>query len=208
MARAVRELGTARAGLTFRERMSGPFAMGVADPSEGARIGRRTKWRLTMYAEIAIDDVGAFVGDPRRWAPLAGELELPGVARRISFQGGSFHLFPPDGFSDRTLIVYECGFSDGGSVYRLVGEKEAGKRRLRAWSDVTTLRVRLYRGANTSGEVIGAGVLRIRMSDLPSMATSVRTPNAGSPIAAARAVGSYARLFARELIAAYRTRSP
>lgn len=198
-----------RVGLTFQERMSGPFAMGVRDPVDGARLGRHTRWRLTLHVTVAIDDARAFVAAPDRHAALTGEIELPGVRRRIPIHEGTFRLFPPKGVNDRTLMVYEFAFQHAGAGHFLVGRKSVRSSPVitRLWSDTTTLDVRLHQGTDAGGEVLGAGVLRIRATDLPRMMASVRTPNAGSPMRAGRAVGGYLRLFARSLAQAYSPRS-
>lgn len=189
-------------GLTFSERMSGPFAMGVADPYEGARRGRRTEWSMTLHARVSIPDVGAFVGDPSPAAVLSGELERPGVRERVPFEGGTFRLFPRD---DEALMRYELGFSGVGGPFWLSGTKCWRERPLahKVWSDTTTLEVRLHRGTDTDGEIAGAGLLRIGVSDFARVLTSVRAPRARTPLDVAEAVGSYAWLFARKLSKAY-----
>lgn len=188
--------------LAFRERLSGPFVMGVTNPLDGARLGRATRWRLTVHVEVSIDDIKAFVRDPHRTGALSGAVELPGVPGRIAVDRGVFRPFPPRTDGDRTLIGYEWEFTDDGTPYRLMGEKLASRRITGAWSDSTTLHARLYRGEG-AGELVGAGVLRVRAAQVPRMLTSMRAPGARVPVAA-MAVASYCRLFGTQLLGAYR----
>jgi hypothetical protein len=189
-------------GLTFTERMSGPFAMGVDDPHEGARRGRRTRWTMTLHARVTIPDVGSFVGAESPTATMSGELELPGVRNPIAFDGGTFRLFPPD---DSLLMLYELGFTSGGDEYLLAGTKCWRDRPLahRVWSDTTTLQVRLHSGADSTAEVTGAGLLRIGVGDFARALTSIRAPAAETPVQFGRAVGAYGWLFARKLSGTY-----
>jgi len=48
-------------GITFREKMSGPFAMGETDPKRGAEKGKDTP--LTMHATVTLDDIDGFLAD-------------------------------------------------------------------------------------------------------------------------------------------------
>ncbi|AQZ65301.1 hypothetical protein BKM31_31080 [[Actinomadura] parvosata subsp. kistnae] len=191
-------------GLTFREKMSGYFAMGVADPGEGARVGRRTRWRLTLRATVTIDDMRAFVADPLHPGTLRGEIELPGVAQRIPFHDGIFQLFAPSGEPDLTLLVYEAPFSYDGQAYYLAGRKNVrDDLGLDLWPDTTTLEVRLHRGPDARGEVVGAGVLRLGVAELAALLVSMRARNVASPVEAARVFGAFGLLFARSLRASY-----
>jgi cholesterol oxidase len=173
----------------FRETMSGPFAMGVTDPAEGAKVGRRTDWRLTLHATVTVSGDGP--------AALAGEVRLPGVRQRIPFESGTFLLFP----GDDELMRYELGFTHDGARYRLAGFKTAGERPFvaRLWPDTTTLYTRLSRG----GGVVGAGVLRLGVGDLVRLVASMRAPGATSPGDVAHAIGGFALRFTRGLAEAY-----
>lgn len=186
-------------GLTFTERMSGPFAMGVTDPDEGAARGSRTKWTMTLRVKVSIPDVEAFVGAESPSASMSGELELPGVRAPIPFDDGTFQLFPAS--SGASLMLYELGFTSRGTEYLFAGTKCWRERPQahRVWSDTTTLEARLHNGADTSAEVVGAGLLRIGVGDFARALTSMRAPQAVTPLQAGRALGAYYWLFARKL---------
>ncbi|PXY32587.1 hypothetical protein [Prauserella muralis] len=200
-------LEQARSGtaLTFRETMTGPFAMGAADPEDGARLGRDTGSTMTLRATVTVADTAALHTEPRPPARLDGTLALPGAGEPVAFEDGLFHLFPASGPSPHTLMVYELGFTHDGMRYHLTGHKAAGERPFvgRLWPDTTTLRVRLHRGEDAAGEVAGAGVLRLGAADLARLVASLRTPGADSLGDAVRARGGYAWLFARNLTGTY-----
>lgn len=178
---------TKTSDVTFRETMSGPFAMGVTDPAEVTKVTGRIGWRLTLHVTVTVSGDGP--------AALAGEVRLSGVPERIPFEAGTFALFP----SDDELMRYELSF-DGGR-YRLTGFKTAGRRPFvaRLWPDTTTLYTRLSR----DGDVVGAGVLHLGVGDLARLVASMRAPGARTPGDAARAIGGFALRFSRGLTEAY-----
>jgi hypothetical protein len=191
-------------GMTFQETMSGPFAMGVSDAAEGARVGQRTDWHLALHLTVTIDDMAAFVEEPRPPARLSGEVELPGVPGRLPISEGTFELFPPS--DSGTLMSYTVEFWHQNTHYHLLGRKASGKRpSLRElWSDTTTLDVHLHRNAQFSnGYIAGAGVLRLTPFQLAKCLASIRTARTGSPVDAARTVGGYAWLMGRSLARTY-----
>ncbi|MFC5828142.1 hypothetical protein [Nonomuraea insulae] len=192
------------AGLSFREKMSGYFAMGYTDPYEGARVGRRTDWKLTLRATVTVSDIGKFTADPLHPGTLRGEIELPGVGRRIPFHDGVFRLFAPSGTPGLTLLVYEAPFSYDGRRYYLAGRKNVrDDLGLDLWPDTTTLEVRLHRGPDAEGEVVGAGVLRLGVGDLAALLVSMRAGDAATPVEAARGYARFGLLFARSLRDSY-----
>jgi hypothetical protein len=208
----------AETALTFREVMSGPFAMGATTPEDGAHQGRLTAWQLVLHATVTVDDTEAFTTPPRRPARLAGEIELPGVRHRIPFTDGVFRLFPDMHDTVRSngervpLMEYELTFHHHGTPYHLTGRKSASSRPaplapLWLWEDTTTLEVRLYRGDGPHGEVVGAGVLRLSAAQLARLVASVRTPWSGGLLDTGQALGSYALLFAQGLARTYLGRS-
>ncbi|MCK2219176.1 hypothetical protein MF672_036085 [Actinomadura sp. ATCC 31491] len=178
--------------------------MGYTDPRDGARVGRRTRWRLTLRATVTVDDIDAFVRDPFHPGTLRGEIELPGVENRVPFHDGLFRLFAPSGEPDLTLLVYEAPFVHDGQAYYLAGRKDVrDDLGFDLWPDTTTLEVRLHRGPDARGEVVGAGVLRLGVADLAALLMSMRARNASSPLEAARVFGRFGALFARNLRDSY-----
>ncbi|WP_406272053.1 hypothetical protein OH799_31955 [Nocardia sp. NBC_00881] len=191
-------------GLTFREKMFGPFAFGCTDPGDGAAVGRRTSWDLTLHGTVTIDDVAAFVTGPQHLGNLSGEIELPGIGDRIPFRDGVFKLFVPSREPGLTLMVYEAPLRVNGVDHYLAGRKNVRDDfRLDLWPDTTTLEVRLHRGDNATGPVAGSGVIRLSVLELFALLASARTKHAGSPAESALAVAAFGRLFLRNLVDSY-----
>ncbi|MFB9891380.1 hypothetical protein [Planobispora takensis] len=191
-------------GLVFHETMSGPFAMGVDTPQEGERVGRRTGWRLRLHSTVTIGNVDRFVADPQHTAALSGEIELPGITRRIPFRNGTFQLFVPSRGAGLRLMTYEAEFEHAGARHRFAGEKRVRDDfGFDLMPDTTTLHSRLYRNGDA---VEGGGVLRIGLAGLARMIASMRAREAASPDEAARAMAVFGLLFGRNLREAYLSR--
>nr|BFE82536.1 hypothetical protein GCM10020093_051370 [Planobispora longispora] len=106
---------------------------------------------------MTIDDVDRFARDPQHAATLSGEIELPGVVRRIPFRNGSFRLFTPSRDPGMKLMTYGAEFEHEGTRHRLAGEKRVRDDvGLDLMPDTTTLYSRLYHDGDA---VAGGGVL-------------------------------------------------
>jgi hypothetical protein len=199
---------TAAVGLTFQEKMSGPFAFGRANPADGAALGRQTGWRLSLHGTVTIDDVASFTADPLHRGRLSGEVELPGLTNRITFRNGVFNLFAPGDQPDLTLLVYEAPLrlASNGSDHDhyLAGRKNVrDDLGLDLWPDTTTLDVRLHQGRDATGPIVGSGVLHLTVVELLRLVASARTLHADSPFRSAIAVARFGRLFLQNLAASY-----
>ena len=192
-------------GLTFREQMAGPFVFGRSDPREGASEGRRTGWRAVLHATVTVEDLARFADDPVHRGELRGELELPGVRRRIPFAGGLFALFAPSGRPGETLMRYEAPFTHEGRAYYLAGAKEVRNdyAGLDLWPDTTTLYTRLHSGPSADGPVVGAGILRLGVPELARLLASMRPVRADGPVDAVGAYARFAGFFAGSLVTDY-----
>jgi hypothetical protein len=186
-------------GITFRETMAGPFALAETDPEAGARTGRRTDTRLALHAEIAIPDVERFREDPDHAGEITGEVEFEPFGGRMPTTGGRFNLFEP-GEPGLKRMVYEVGFEDDGEPYYLAGHKDVrDDPGFDLWTDTTTLYTRLHRGADTSGPVVGAGVLSLGVADLARLVSTVRATGADGLADRKAAVAAFGRFFLGEL---------
>jgi hypothetical protein len=188
----------------FREVMRGAFASGATDPIAGSRDGARAGTTLTLQAIASIADVPAFVRDPEHAGSLAGRVTFSAVGAERAECHGTFRLFAPSGHPDLKLMVYRAGFEAAGKPYCLDGAKHVGQRSvLGAWSETTTLYCRLHEGADPSGRVIAAGVLRLGPFAFARQLASFRTPNASGAIGGLRALAGFLRFFSGEIIESY-----
>lgn len=201
-ATAMREPGV---GVGFRETMAGAFQLGVSDPCAAAGSGTP----LAMYATIHIEDIAAFVADPEHKAGLTGHVDFQPWGRAIPSQSGVFGLFSPSDDPALTYMVYELGLRHKGQDYYLAGKKHV---RLgppwRLWGETTTLYTQLHRGTAASGEVVGAGVLRLGVPDLLRLLRTVHATNASTAGGGAGAVWRFFKFFLSELVRTYLLRKP
>jgi hypothetical protein len=188
-------------GVTFREKMAGGFLLGETDPQTGADRGHAAGDALAMHAVITIDDLDRFIKVPEHPGGLAGTIDyLPLGAAGMASTGGVFNLFSPSGDPTMTYMVYEMGFRLDAKDYYLAGKKEVRQAAItNMWKATTTLYTQLHLGADSSGPVIGAGILTLGLLDLIKMVSTMHATNAQSLEQGAAAVARFGRFFLGEL---------
>jgi hypothetical protein len=192
-------------GIAFRETMSGHFALGETDPQAGDAAGKRAATILAMHAEVEIRDLDRFVSDSTHTGGLTGHIDFPPFGRQLAADHGVFRLFSPSGQQTLRLMVYELAFAHQGQPYYLAGRKEVRNDRGGAdlWNDTTTLLTRLHRGADTTGPVIGAGILHLGVAELAKLVSTVRVTNADGPADQARTIARFGQFFMGNLWETY-----
>jgi predicted patatin/cPLA2 family phospholipase len=201
-ATAMREPGV---GVTFRETMQGGFTLGATDPRSGA-TGQDV---LALHATIHIEDITAFIDDPRHLSSLTGHIDFAPFGHAIPSESGAFGLFSPSGDPTLTYMVYELGFRHQGKSYYLAGKKHVHTGApWQLWGETTTLYTLLHEGTAADGPVIGAGVLRLGVPDLFKLLATLHATNAPRSGRAAAAVWRFFKFFATELIRTYLLRRP
>lgn len=187
-------------GITFRETMAGPFALGETDPRAGEKKGKEEKSALAMHAVIHIRDIKRFSADPDHLGEITGEIDFSPFGTKIPATGGAFNLFSPADHPKLKLMIYELGFQHAGETYYLAGKKEVrDDPGFDLWKDTTTLLTRLHRGKDKSGPVVGAGVLSLDVKELMKLLSTFRATNARSAKEELEAVGAFGRFFLGEL---------
>ncbi|WP_143053097.1 hypothetical protein [Nitrosovibrio tenuis] len=201
-AKQMRESGS---GVSFRETMAGGFTLGVTEP----RAGAQATTLLTMHATIHIEDIKTFTADPQHKAGLTGHIDFPPFGLAIPAESGVFSLFMPSGELALTFMVYELGFRHGGKSYYL-----AGKKRVRLggfwklWGETTTLYSTLHEGVDSTGPVVGAGILRLGMIEFVKMLTTAHATNAATKRESAGALWQFFKFFAAKLMHTYILQRP
>lgn len=197
-------MADAGAGITFRETMAGGFALGETDPSRGERAGAQAGTTLVLSVSLSIPSVRRFVRDAEHAGTLTGSVSVDPLGGGLPSDSGFFKLFTPTSDPAVKLMQYRMAFRVGSAAYCLHGVKEIRRGSpLRGWKDTTTLRCRLHSGADDSGEVVGAGVLRLGILSFAQQLLSFRAINAHRPGDGPRAFGGFLRFFAGELIESY-----
>ena len=194
-----------RLGITFRETMTGPFALGETDPTAGEAAGKRANTELSMHAAVEIGDLDRFVADQTHTGAISGEIDFSPFGKGIPADRGVFRLFAPGSTTNLRLMVYELGFSHGGESYYLAGQKHVQNDHAGTdlWNDTTTLYAKLHKGTDTTGQVVGAGVLRLGIPDLARLTSTIRALNAAKASDHARALGEFGRFFMGNLWETY-----
>lgn len=192
---------TTKAGVSFRETMSGSVSLNTSQPPQTAT--------LSMHAGIRINDIRAFVADPRHQGGLGGSIDYPPLGSALPSESGVFGLFTPSGDPKMVYMVYELGFRHQGQAYYLAGKKHVRCGALwNLWSETTTLYVTLHFGSDASGPAIGQGILRLGILALLKMALTLRATNAGSIGGGIAAVACFLGFFAKELVRTYILQKP
>jgi hypothetical protein len=198
------QMTTVGAGVTFRETMSGGFALGETEPARGAQLGTQAGTLLVLHARLSIPSVRAFAEDAEHAGTLDGTVSFTPIGIELQTTAGFFKLFTATDDPNVKLMQYRMTFRRGTETYCLHGAKHVRRGSpLRGWSDTTTLACRLHRGADTSGAIVGAGILRINALSFAMQLLSFRTLNGRTIGAKARALTGFFVFFAGELLDTY-----
>ena len=196
---------SAKPGLSFRETMEGPFALGETDPRAGKKKGEKDATELAMHASITIRDIAAFADDPNHLGELNGSIDFTPFGEAMPATHGVFNLFHPTDNPDMKYMIYELGFMHEGQAYYVAGRKEVhDDPGFDLWGDTTTLFTRLHKGTDTSGEVIGAGVLTLGVKALAKLVASMQATGTDAATEKAKVYAKFGSFFLGELWDSYK----
>jgi hypothetical protein len=197
----VTDMANQTPGFTFREKMSGGFALGETDPEAGAQLGNSAGNVFTMHGTINIDDLARFMSDPGHAGSITGSIDFAPLGAGLPSTAGVFNLFSPTGDPTMKYMVYELGFNaSSGQPYYMAGEKKVKDAPVTdMWKATTTLSTQLHQGTDKSGPVVGAGILSLSVPDLLAMIPTMHATNTSSPAEAAETVARFGRFFLGEL---------
>lgn len=191
-------------GIVFDETMSGAFALDETDPESGRDRGEQEGTELAMHATVTVDDVRAFERDPEHEGHLTGAIEFDPLGGRFEADRGVFKLFAPSEDETAKWMIYEMPFRREGTPYYLAGRKEVrDDPGFDLWADTTTLYTRLHEGSDSSGPIVGAGVLRLGVDDLIDLVSTMRAVDAPTAEDKMTAFTTFGRLFLGELWDSY-----
>jgi uncharacterized protein (DUF362 family) len=182
-----------KVGLRFSETMSGYVAEGVEGFAEGEKRGQEQDSRLSFDVTIEVESISDFVKLSGQEAKMSGRVSYKPLGEGLAIQEGVFTLFKPEAASGTRQMTYSFWFTGkDGTDYSLYGYKvihdDPG---MDALEDMTKLFTRLSRGRQKGGTLVGAGVLRFKMLDLPSMLSSFEVTNTHSPITKIRTISTF-----------------
>ncbi len=187
---------TSPPGIAFRETLSGALALGETDPEQGHPRGEP----IALHAAIQIRDLDRFLTDALHTAEAAAHLDYAPFGNALPASTGHFNVFSPAGQPGVKRVLYEFGFEHQGRPLHLAGEKEihdgAG---LNLWKQASTVYARLHEGEDTSGPVIGAGMLQWKMSEAPKLVASIHATDTPNVTESGKLVARFGRYFLGEL---------
>jgi len=191
-------------GIRFDETMKGGFATGVVDPNAGRERGDMDGTMLAMHASVEIVDLERFIDEPEHLGGLSGTIDYPPLGMGLASHSGKFNLFSPANEPETKYMIYELGFLHDGQDRYLAGRKVVrDDPGFDLWSDTTTLYTRLHAGIDTAGEVIGAGVLTLGVSELKDLLSTLRVTGALEAADKASAIAAFGSFFLGELWDSY-----
>ncbi len=197
----------------FTEEMKGHVTFGESDFERGEEEGRRSDTSIMFHLTIEVDDLDGFAADPKRWATAEGWVGCPALGGRLSVERGDFNLFVDEGDPLLKRMLYRLFFRDGaGHPVTLTGFKTVRDHPgADAWSDTTTLYVRLLSGhveadAEPAAAVLASGIIHIQPLDFARQLTTFRA-SGPSLTAEVAAVARFGALFAGQLWQVYARRA-
>jgi cholesterol oxidase len=187
-------------GISFKEVMSGGFALGATDPADGEKRGRMEGTEMTMHAAIDIQDLDRFIQEASHPGGLTGTLDFTPFGTGLQATSGIFNLFSPTGDPKLKLMVYEMGFQHGGKNYYLAGQKDVRQDPIfDLWKATTTLYSKLHEGMDKTGPVAGAGILSLGVRQLIDLMSTMNAPGATTFTEKSEAIAKFGRFFLGEL---------
>jgi hypothetical protein len=176
---------------SFRERMSGPFALGLDNPTIGAERGRAAGTTFVGDFTVTIDDLAACVAAPNHPARLGGTVSFDDLASGAPITDGALHLYAADPETGMKRMDYRADFRGrDGAAYRLVARKFIRPGRATIREQVTAYgRITKLEPDGQEPTVVAAGVLVFRVRDLPGFLWSMRAEGASRILGLRRFLG-------------------
>lgn len=191
-------------GITFRETMTGGFALDQTDPRSGEKKGLSADTTLSMHATINIRDLNRFIFDSNHIGSITGNISFAPFGENIPAKSGVFNLFSPTDNPKLKLMIYELAFEHDGQDYYLAGKKEVqDDPGFDLWKDTTTLYTQLHQGTDKLAPVVGAGILSLNPGELAKLVSTIRVTNAKSAKEKAQALLDFGHFFLGQLWETY-----
>ena len=173
------------ATVRFTEEMLGHVTFGETDYARGAQPDREGSADFKFHLTIEVADIDAFGKDPLRPADARGYVHCDALGGQLPVVAGFFNLFV-DQEPGVKHMLYRLHFYDGvGHPLTMIGHKvvenDAG---FDLWKDTTTLFTRVLRGhvadgEDESAEIVGSGIIIIRVRDFAKQLTTFRSSGPG-----------------------------
>jgi cholesterol oxidase len=184
-------------GMEFTEKMKGYIALDETDPTAGWALGRQLSQRFMFKLTITAPDVERFVAGDDHTAIAEGYVDCDLLGGQLPVVKGWANLFVQAGAEDSMEMRYRLWFHDRAGVpltmygFKVVRDDPG----LDVWSDTSTLYITIMKGHvppgengadDGTGEVIGAGILRILAADFARQMTTFKGSGGGALASIAR----------------------
>lgn len=157
-------------GVPASERISDDFSIASA---KGEADGTRLSYKLT----IASDNLNKFTR--RHSAKVTGEVNCKHLSDSpMKVTEGHFYLFNPDpDLCETWTMVYKLNLARGETPLYFEGIKTLHQtKNSHWWTDITTLRVRIFEGDNDQGKQVGLGIITLGLHEAILQANTVKMP--------------------------------
>lgn len=188
-------------GIAFREKMEGWFALHETDPKQGADAGKEQGSSMSLHASIYIRDLEAFMENTDHSGTMNGYLVFEDFDNYLPAKTGIFNLFVEnDNDTEIKRMIYEMSFSYDDREYYLAGKKEVKDNPgLDLWKDTTTLNARLFEGSDSTGNIVGAGILTLEVKELVKLIKNMRAIDASGTAEKINLLANFGTFFLGEL---------
>jgi cholesterol oxidase len=193
----------------FTEEMLGHITFGETDFARGAQPEREGSADFKFHLTIEVPDIDAFAHDPLRPAGARGWVHCDALGGRLPVVEGWFNLFVDQAEPGVKHMLYRLWFYDGvGHPLTMTGFKHvANDAGFDLWKDTTTLFTRVLRGHVPEGgddgaDIVGSGLIVIRVRDFAKQLTTFRSsgPGVGAQLGA---LARFGVIFVRQLAQVY-----
>jgi cholesterol oxidase len=167
-------------GLRFTEAMKGFFSTKVAgDFARGAAQGQLDGSSFEFILTVIVDDLNDFLANPGHPGRMVGSVTAPALSPLpLTVSQGQFRLLISDPANvDSRLMKYNMNLtSEEGKTFIFDGTKIIKNDGiLNVWRDTSTLYITI---SDSSGAVLGKGVLEIKIEDFMRQMTTIEITNA------------------------------
>jgi cholesterol oxidase len=195
-------------GIRFTETMRGYFSThDLTDYQQGYAAGQQENSLFVFTLTIEADNVARLMQEPLHAAALSGTVLMPALSPEpMTASAGTFNLFVDYAAKVNTKrMLYGIPLRDvAGTAYYVAGYKEINEDHgLRVWAETSTLYITVHQGADTTGSVLGKGILHIAPTDFLKQMTTLAAINTSSVKEKLATELAFGEFFAGALYATY-----
>ncbi|WP_200977706.1 GMC family oxidoreductase [Echinicola sp. 20G] len=195
-------------GVQFTETMKGYFSLGETnDYEKGYELGQTNSSPFEFTLTILSEDVSTFVKDQNHLAGLMGSMIAPAISPKpLTALNGTFNLFIEDKADpERKKMIYNSTLIDHkGEKFYFEGYKDVyNDKGFDVWKDTTTLFITIKKGADSTGEILGKGKLKIHPEDFMKQLTTMKAVNVSGTSESLSSISAFGKFFSGNVFETY-----